>query len=218
MSEPEFDTRDIEEAELLLPWYVAGTLSEADTARVDAWLQDNPEAQAHLARALEERDVTVAAEEEIPMPRASAVDDLMAAIGADPRPATEAGGILERIWSMLTPRYALAGAAALALVVIAESVTIGTMVATGPTAPSTYQTASGPAEAAGPVIQAIVAFKPDASLGDITQLLADNGLTIVSGPAPGGIYRIAAPDSEAGENAMDALAQSELIRFFDEAR
>ncbi len=212
----EDDIKDIDEAELLLPWYVAGTLSREDTARVEAWLAENPEAQDHLARVEEEFDVSVAAAEEIPMPRADAVDDVMAAIGADTQQqASHGNSILMRLWDMLSPPVAMAGAAALALLVVAQGITIGVMV--NDRQPGmTFETASAPAEraVAADEATALVAFQPGTPFEDISQGLADANLRIVDGPNPGGVYRIAAADTEQGRSALDTFGGSEIIRFY----
>lgn len=212
----EDDIKDIDEAELLLPWYVAGTLSDADTAKVEAWLAEAPEAEAHLARAREEMEITVAASEEIPMPRSSAVNDVMAAIGADPgKQAATGGSFLMRLWEMLSPRFAMAGAAALALLVVAQGITIGVMV-NERQAGTRFETASGPAAetvAAGEVT-ALIAFQPDTPLADISRTLSESNLRIIDGPNPGGVYRVAAADTEEGRAALEELAGAEMVRFF----
>lgn len=215
MMEQEIDTKDLEDAELLLPWYVAGTLSETETARVDAWLADNPEAQAHLERATEELDVTITSSEELGMPRAAAVNDLMAAIGHDQRHIAQGPTLLERLWDMLSPRYAMAGAAALVLVVAGQAITIGTMVTSQPTS---FETASGSTVIAAEVT-ALVAFKPEISFSDVSVELGALDIRIIDGPKPGGIYQIAAADTDEGRAALETLsANDNLVRFFSAVR
>lgn len=204
------------DAELLLPWYVAGTLSEEEIAKVDAWLATDPEAEAHLARAQEEWDVTITASEELGMPRASAVNDLMASIGAKNHTTTAVPALLERIWEMLSPRYAMAGAAALALVVVGQSITIGTMMSD---TPATYEVASDKPAVAISELTALAAFQPNITISQITDYLAELNLTIIDGPKPGGIYQLAATDNEAGKSALDTLASNnEFVRFFSAAQ
>lgn len=206
------ELKDIDDAELLLPWYVAGTLSNEDTQKVETWLNENPEAEAHLARATEELDTTITASEEIPMPRAAAINDLMAAIGADQKQASTTS-FLDRIWDMLSPRYAMAGAAALALVVLGQATTIGVMINDQPPA---FETASGGSVVIdGPT--ALVAFQNDVPLATITEYLSTQNLTIVDGPKPGGVFRVAAANTDDGKAALEALSENaELVRFFAE--
>jgi hypothetical protein len=40
---------------------------------------------------------------------------------------------------------------------------------------------------------ALVVFRPQATLAEVSTFLADQGATIVSGPAPGGIFKIGIP-------------------------
>jgi anti-sigma factor RsiW len=192
---------EIESAELLLPWYVAGTLSPAEMAEVEAWLESDPAAKAHLARVQEEHQLAIEAAEEIPMPRASAINQVLEAIGADAKSPVNAPSLSERLMGFLTPRWVMTGAAALALLMVAQNATIGIL---NPGTAPEFQTASG-ASATIEGVSALVAFQPTQSLADISAYLEENGLRIVDGPKPGGIYRIAAEDSEEGKAALEAL-------------
>lgn len=208
----ETDTAELHPAELMLPWYVNGQLSDAEKAEVEAWLQENPEAQAHLNRVDEERVVAIESAEEIPMPRASAVNDLMTAIGADTKQQISGTSLAERFFEMLTPRWAMAGAAAIALLVVAQGTTIGMLVNQQPT--TSFETASGPVETISG-ITALVAFQPSQTVADISAYLEENNLTIVGGPKPGGIYQIAATGDDAGRTALDALSKNQtMVSFF----
>lgn len=212
MTNFETDTAELHPAELMLPWYVNGKLSDAEKAEVEAWLKENPEAQAHLNRADEERIIAIESAEEIPMPRASAINDVLAAVGADVQRRATAPSLSERFFDLLTPRWAMAGAAAIALLVVAQGTTIGMLVNQQPI--SSFETASGPAEAISGVT-ALVAFQPEVSVADISAYLEQSDLTIVGGPKPGGIYQIAATDDDAGRAALDALSKEQtMVSFF----
>ncbi len=198
------------EAELLLPFYVNGTLNEAETRIVDAWLDENAEAADHLARVSEEMDLTRADAESRGVPSRRVLDGLMTEIGEAPggiRPA----GFVDRIWAMLSPRYALAGAAALFAVVALQS---GYIVYTQNQAPAQYQTATGQTEAfTGP--SAMVIFAPGTEMSTVATRLADLDLKIVDGPKPGGIFIVGAANSDAGRAALAELSKTEgLISLF----
>lgn len=211
MNTIETNTAELHPAELLLPWYVSGNLSNKEKAEVDIWLHENPEAQAHLSRVEEEHIVTIESAEEIPMPRAAAVNDLLAAISGDARKQNSGASLSERFFALLTPRWAMAGAAALALLLVAQGTTIGMLVSEPP---ATFETASGPTETVSG-ITALVAFQSTQSVADISAYLEDNGLTIIGGPKPGGIYRITAENSDKGRAAFKALSQDKvLVSFF----
>ncbi len=198
------------EAELLLPFYVNGTLGEKEQRLVEAWLSENAEAADHLARVDEELTLTRADAEMRGAPPRRVLDNLMAEIGAAPSGSGRVG-LAERIWSMLSPRYALAGAAALCAVVALES---GYLVYSGQQAPAQYQTAtSGPEAFSGP--SAMVVFASDAGMDAIAARLTDLDLTIIDGPKPGGVFIVGAPDSEDGKAALERLGKTEgLIQFF----
>lgn len=212
MSNLENDTAEIHPTELLLPWYVNGKLSDDEKSEVENWLLENPEAQAHLSRVEEEHIVAIESAEEIPMPRAAAVNDLLSQI-TDARTQKTGASLSERFFELLSPRWAMAGAAAIALLIVAQGTTIGMLVSGPPT--STFETASGPTEASISGVTALVAFQPTTALADVSAYLEENSLTIIGGPKPGGIYQIAAADSDAGRLALRTLSEDkELVSFF----
>jgi len=213
MTQSDTDTGTIANAELLLPWYVAGTLSAEETAEVEAWLKDNPEAEAHLIRAREEMDVTIGSSEALGMPRAAAFDDLMARIGPVNQPANSVS-FVDRILEFLSPKIAIGVTAALALVVVGQGIAINNLMTTTPV--GQFEVASGgDAAANADALTALVAFQPGVSLGEISAYLTEQQIRIVDGPKPGGIYQIAAANDEDGQAALDQLAEDEsLVMFF----
>ena len=204
-----------DDVELLLPFYVNGTLDETERLAVEAWLSGNDGAIDHLARVSEELELIRADADTLGVPSRAVLDNLMAEI--DDAPATAlVKGWAERIWAMLSPRYALAGAAALCAIVALQA---GYIVYAGqqqaPT--SQFQTASGATEAfAGPT--ALVAFTPETDMGTVSTRLADLGLTIVDGPKPGGIFIVGGTDDEAGREALAALGAAEGLTSFFQLR
>ncbi|MCB9993240.1 MAG: hypothetical protein H6873_06250 [Hyphomicrobiaceae bacterium] len=210
----DIDSRIPDEAELLLPWYVSGRISPDDKRKVESWLTENPDASAHLARASEEMDLTFADAEALGQPTRQSFDALMARI--EPKTAKSvASGWIDRLWAGLSPRYALAGIAALFLLVLAQGAIIGLL--TSSSSGPAFQVA-GAETAVGPQQKALVAFVPGVSLAEITSALDDLRLRIIDGPAPGGIYTIAAPDTDAGKAALASLsANAALVTFFSES-
>lgn len=200
----------IDDAELLLPWYVSGKLSDADRQKVEAWLQENPEAQNHLARASEEMDLTYADSEKLGRPSRESLERLMAEAG--PGRSTTAGpGWVERIWAALTPRYALAGAAALCLIIVVQAAAI-TMMNTGP---STEFAVASSEHATGQEITALVGFTDGASLDQVMSALDELDLRFADGPKAGGIFVVAAADNADGAAALKTLSErGALISFF----
>jgi anti-sigma factor RsiW len=84
MMSDELSERD--EVEALLPWYVTGRLDARERARVERYVREHPEVQAHMALAREESDATVTANEAIHAPGREALDRLLASVAAAPRP------------------------------------------------------------------------------------------------------------------------------------
>jgi anti-sigma factor RsiW len=198
------------EVELLLPFYVNGTLDETDRQKVESWLETDPQAGAHLARVNEECDLTRADAETRGVPPRRVLDSLMAEIGEAPGGIRPEGWV-ERVWAVLSPRYALAGAAALALVVALQA---GYIVYTGQQAPAQFQSTTSKAAAfSGPT--ALVVFSADVDMGTVSARLFELGLVIVDGPRQGGAFIVGAPDSEAGRAALaDLGGASDLVGYF----
>src|SRR5262245_39845240 len=195
-----------EEIEMLLPWYVTGRLDPADLAKVEAYLAAHP----HVARQLElvqaEREETVAANEALGSPTASATERLMAALpGARPGWAalrTVKGGLRQIGQLFVAPtanavRWAAVAAAAL---IALQTVTIATLLTEGG---GTYQTASG--RQAGDGIAMLVVFADEARAQAISQLLADFDASIVDGPNSGGLYKIRVRAEDRSQAAREAL-------------
>src|SRR2546423_1022836 len=65
-----------------------------------------------------------------------------------------------------------------------------------------YETASYGQGAAQPGSFAIVRFAPQASAADVTRFLADNKVSVVDGPKPGGLYRIRIATTELPKDEM----------------
>ena len=68
------------EIEALLPWYVSGTLDREEEARVTRYLEAHPEMAPLVALTREERDETIAGNEEVGAPSRHALNRLMALI------------------------------------------------------------------------------------------------------------------------------------------
>lgn len=204
-----------DDVELLLPWYATGRLTPEETARVEAWLEANPQARDQLAVIREELDTAIAENEAAPTPRPGAVDRLMERVAAEPRRRTlpDVASLLASLgaWlDSLTPQMRGGLAAAGLALVIAQAAVIGLMVGREP---ATYETATG---GAGPAAQAevLVAFTPDATVAEINALLAELDARIVDGPKPGGIFALALPEGAEAEAVVEELAaRDDLVSF-----
>lgn len=205
-----------DEIEALLPWYVTGRLDARERARVERYVREHPEVQAHLGLAREESDATIASNQIIPPPGPQTLSRLRASIAAAPRRQSlgAAFGQLANRFSdwiagLAPPQLALAAAVA-ALLVMLQAAAIGALVLERAGAP-TYQTAGGE-QTAGESIELLVGFADTATMGDIAQLLKRLDAVVVDGPRAG-LYRLRLPDTgdEGRKAAIEALHQSGVV-------
>lgn len=173
---------NFDEIEALLPWYVAGTLSLATRAEVEAALAARPDLRRSLATLEEDRDETVALNEALGAPSGDVWARIAQGVAAAPRRP----GLAAR-WAALwgpRPLRALAGATA-ALVVLLQGATIVALLRPGARPPA-YQTVTAGRSTA----DALVVFAPEAKMGDVAALLDQAGATLAGGPKSGGLYEI----------------------------
>jgi anti-sigma factor RsiW len=205
-----------EEIEMLLPWFVAGTLDVADQERVERYLAAHPEMNAQLELVRDEQGETIVTNEALGGAPAGALDKLREAIAAEPRRLTAAAvrrGLwteLSRLFSAPTPRAVQwAGAAAVVVMLLQGLVIGGALVKlsgrsgegseqiakrslTAPQvaekrAPARFRTASGGVTHGTRVL---VRFVPGLSIEKAAQFLQTQRAQIVAGPKPGGFFEI----------------------------
>ncbi len=194
--------REIEE---LLPWYVNGALSPAETATVEQHLARDPACRAELEECRALARLLEAHETATWQPKPAAFDRLLADIDrldAAPAPARTDPPWWRRIleglrntpaparWTLATQSLALA-ALALALLLPTQPVDPG------------YETLSDspPALTAEPRLR--VVFDDAMNVGELRALLHDVTGHIVAGPTPLGVYTIAVTDGESPDDALD---------------
>jgi hypothetical protein len=189
--------------EALLPWRAAGTLSAEETQLVDEALAKDPALAKQYEVIKDELAETVLLNEELGAPSTRGGGKLFAAIDAEPaRDASPASGLMARLgalcggWSPRTLGWAAAAAAAMLVLVLQAGIITTAVVKHG----SGYQTASSENPTAG--TRALVGFKSDATLDQITAFLVAYHASIVSGPQAGmftvkfGDTALAAADAE----------------------
>ena len=210
------DLSERDEIEALLPWYVTGRLDARERARVERYVREHPEVQAHLALAREESDATVTANEAIHAPRRDALDRLLASVAAAPRRqplgaafCQLANRFSDWIAGLAPPQLALAAAVA-ALLVMLQAAAIGALVLERAGAP-TYQSAGGE-QTTGESFELLVGFADTATMGDIAALLKRLDAVVIDGPRAG-LYRLRLPDTgeEGRKAAIEALHQSGVV-------
>ncbi len=219
------------EAEQLLPWFVAGTLSDAEALAVQAFIDDGeiapagldalrvfadtvaergPEEPAYdpavLERAMGQLDGVVQEQPEAPL--------VVGEVG--PSRAKESPGLIQRLldrlqWSATPPlaRLALAGQFALLL---GLAVLLGgrqSLDSDGTEVVST--TVAG--TSIGQSADFTLTFAAAVTEAEIRALLLANDISIVAGPSALGIYQVAAPVDADLARVAEALSGSPLVVF-----
>lgn len=181
-----------DELEALLPFYLTGTLEGADLAAVEDWLANDPAAAPALEEAEAELAGTSAANAAI-RPPADALSRFAKALEAEAGPQRASSpSLFARIWTgfwAIPASVAWAAAAAAVALVLVQ-----TVMEPGGREPVEI---AGAEEARLPF--ALVTFKTDARLADVTAFLAAEGAVIVSGPAAGGVFKIGIPAETAAD-------------------
>ena len=184
---PENDMSRRDELEALLPFYLNGTLDGQDIAAIEEWLATDPSAMAALEEAEAEFSGTSAANDAI-RPPADALSRFSRALDAEAGPSrASAPSPLSRLWGQfmaIPASFAWAATAAAVALVLVQAV-----MEPGGRGGTIEIAGSGQAD----LPFALVTFKPDARIADVSAFLAQHSATIVSGPASGGMFKIGIP-------------------------
>jgi hypothetical protein len=195
------------DVEMLLPWHAAGTLSRRDAARVEQALANDNDLAARYEMIREELGETIRLNETLGAPSSRAMEKLFAKIDAEPvrKPTTSfnIGVWLTDFVTGFSPRTLAYGATAAALAIVLQAgILAGVFVKDGGVG---FTTASLTQSTDGAYIS--IRFNPQASAADITKFLADNKATVVSGPAPGGMFKLRVADGALSDTELSALAK-----------
>lgn len=204
-----------EDIELLLPWYVNGTLEAADVTRVEAYLAHHPDMQVQLTTLREDMDEAITANETITGPSGvasgAALGRLMQQIETETPPvrhrvANVKRGVMaavDEFLRSLSPGRLGWTAMAAAAVMMLQAGIVGTMMLNPPSNGNTTELASGGTALSGTFV--LVQFKQDASLADVSAFLSDQGAEIVGGPKPGGLFRVRISENKLNDDARQAI-------------
>lgn len=200
----------LDDVEVLLPWYAAGTLDPQDAERVAAAVAADPALARRLDLCREEMHGAVAVNEALGVPSPRAAERLIAAIGRERRRRPVTDGLMAWLAGLSPRTYAFAGATAAAIVVLQAGVIARLALQDQPPpGAGTYQPASLPSPAPPPLPSgafARVKFGPDASVAELSRFLDRRRAEIVGGPRDG-FYRVRiSPDMVTRED-LDRLAR-----------
>jgi anti-sigma factor RsiW len=200
-----------EEIETLLPWFATNKLDADDQIRVETYLDAHPEMRAQLAIIEDERHAAILGNEAIQAPAGMAgLERLRQSIAAErtlsDRAAEQAAGWFSQLASIFTsptPTAVRWAGAAAAVVLLAQAVTIGTLMnTTGPEGPG-YETASGTKTVATGT-RVLIQFEPSASAERIAAALNAAGAEIVAGPRQGGLFEVRLSSAKLSADERDA--------------
>lgn len=194
-------------AEELLPFLVNGTLDIDERTQVRAQVATDRDL-AEQAQILRRIRAQMQAEETQYSPGEMGLARLMRDLDADSRTTPEPAKVLgfERrpVISAL--------AAVIATVAVISGVNLMRGASDAPEAPVYYEQASG--DAADAVLT--IAFRPDATQTQMTELMLNYGLVMVDGPSALGLYRVAPLDGDdLTELAARLAAETEIIETVD---
>ncbi|UXI68497.1 hypothetical protein [Tahibacter amnicola] len=200
----------------LLPWYINGTLSDAERASVERYLSEHPEEQSALDFwrhvASEQRRTAANAPEDIALQKT--LERIRRETAPAGKPARRAADTQSR-WSWLRLDNWLRPAFAVALLVVAVQ---STLLLQAPSRPPVLYRGAGPVAsvADGARITADsaflrIVFDPSATEGEIRVLVAGTGGWVVGGPGEGGEYYLAVARQRAIA-AADELRTSRVVK------
>lgn len=202
------DESERSEIEELLPWHAAGTLDARDARRVEAALAGDPELARRYELAREELAQTIHLNETLGAPSPRVMGALFAKIDAEPvrsaRLPRDFGARISTFFVSLSPLTLAWSASAAALVILVQAGVIAGVMLQESTAGS-YETAAAPNPAASEGVYVLMRFKPDATAAAVTGFLEANKLSIASGPAAGGLYRVRVAGTGLPRSDLDRL-------------
>lgn len=222
------DTRsDRERFELELPFFVNGTLDDAQRAWMEARLAEHPSWQADVELARLTREVvrqarsTVPADERWQRLRSRLTDDGVLQRPGKPQPATarpSKGGKVGFVAALVRPLAVPWPVLGLALAVLAVQAYLlaGRGLGNGAEAPAMrYRAASAPSLSCADIAWLRVAVSPAMPVGEWAEALRTLGLTVAAGPADGGEWVVRLPtgsDPAAVRQALQAVPGIEEVQ------
>lgn len=229
------EARGHEELELLLPWYVNGTLEAAERTALEDHLAGCPRCRGELAREEGLAATLRAAEDVAPAPHPAQLARLLSRLDGEPRaerPPRRRPARLSALWAG-TPRPVRWAVAAQALLVLALAAVTGWRAeawgadsvreaAAAENDAAEFRTLADEAPAAAPAGAARlrVLFAEETSVGAVRAILERVGGRIVDGPSPLGVYTVEVPAGPAAdplEVVLDHLRAQPEVRFAGEA-
>lgn len=215
-AQKENDKRPIglDEAGEILPWYLIGRTSRAETEEIESLLKESADLRTQLDAVRLQRQAIRDNAEEMGGPSAASLTRLLQQIdGTKQRRlmAEEEPGFFARLFGLRSRPVLQFSLAAACVAIIAQGtfLTRSDMVpATSPSqnAPafSTASVASAPiAETLGPIL--LVSFRPEVTTAQFSQILTELQAVVIGGPKPGLTFVLQLPTGESADAAIARL-------------
>lgn len=204
----------LNEAEEILPWYVTGRTSRAETEAIDNLLKESAKLRTQLDSVRSQRQAVIEGAEEVGGPSAANLTRLLQQIETTKQyrlVAQDEPGSFGRWFGSWFSRPVLQFALVAACVVVVAQGTL--LYQSGalpflpkPTSSPTYATASSEsgsiAEALGPEL--LVSFRPEVTTAQFTQILNELNAAVIDGPKPGFTFVLRL---QAAQSADEAIAR-----------
>ncbi|WP_374371904.1 hypothetical protein [Dongia sp.] len=205
----------LDEAEEILPWYLTGRTSRAETEAIDNLLKESAELRTQLDSVRLQRQAIVDGTQEVGGPSAGNLTRLLQQIETTKQRklvTSDEPGTLGRWLGSWLSRPVLQFALAAACVVVVVQGTLLYQAGILPFLPQpdgspTYATASSEtapiAEALGPEL--LVAFRPEVTTAQLTQILNELNAVVVDGPKPGFTFVLRLQAAQSADEAITRL-------------
>jgi len=187
-----------DQVQLLIPWYVNGSLDEPDMMQVTSHLERCPACAEDVRSSLAQTRTLNQAADAIPIALSAASRHF-----AELRSRLPTGTAARHTTHRSRPRSArIAVTAALAALVATTLLWQGSR---------TYETLTTTSASQGVVLQVI--FYPETTEADVREVLLGLDGGLVGKPSPGGLYRFALHSADAAERALGRLRASPAVRW-----
>jgi anti-sigma-K factor RskA len=183
-------------ADVLLPWFVNGTLDGDERAFVERHLEQCVRCQREVEWLRELHLACIAAEAD---PGASDAARKLRRRLMEPRDRDNAAAVLKRLWGRVRPWSQLIAATEFVLIVA-----LGAWVLLPSDSPTLYQTLGARTAKATAAGDLVVVFDPATTEAELRRMLRDSGARIVDGPTQSNAYILEIPASRQ-DQAVKAL-------------
>lgn len=208
-------TREHEEARLLLPWYLNGTLAGEESQRVKQHIGGCLVCRQELMSLQQQVEFVGSHDRPLAQPEQSFARLMQRIKTDDKRQSRTLGsgkiaGMIKSAWQSLGARPPVWAVSLLLLVAVVGGMFLYRDFAQPPAYHTLSETPAAP-EAAGRTLR--VVFDGSLSLDDFHKLLRECGVAIDAGPNSAGAYTLQTLANDEGANALACMRAKPVVRF-----